>query len=92
MKNAIKIPLPDDVAEALCHVLDHFIRDEARDYEAASSECQEGHIFNSLRLVERWLSEHARLQPQTPEETPLGFGARLARWRGVLSATARLRR
>ena len=63
MDSQSKPQLPTEVLEALRHILDYLMDDEAADYLANSlAEGRENHIYNSLSLVDRWL---ARLEGNT---------------------------
>lgn len=57
MDSKPKPQLPTEVVEALRHILDYLMDDEAADYLANSlAEGRENHIYNSLALVDRWLA------------------------------------
>lgn len=52
-------PSTDDVVDALRRILHRFMADEAADYmETSPLENREGHIYNHLRTVARWLKHY----------------------------------
>jgi hypothetical protein len=47
--------MPCKVSKALCNIVDHYMPDEKRDYEASKEKSSVTHIFLDLDLVDAWL-------------------------------------
>jgi hypothetical protein len=47
--------MPCKVSKALCNIVDHYMPDEKRDYEACEEKSSVTHIFLDLDLVDAWL-------------------------------------
>lgn len=52
-------PSLTELARSLAWIVEHFINDEAADYRNRdSAEERDGHIYNALRTVARWLKHY----------------------------------
>lgn len=52
-----KAGISDDVLAAIETIVDYLWDDEAKDWQAADTECRKRHIFHSLRTVRNWLDD-----------------------------------
>ena len=53
---------PRPVIEALWQILDLYSDDERKDYEGRTKVDREGHVFEAIDTVSRWLATVARIE------------------------------
>lgn len=64
----LRIPLPDDVAQAIRALVIYLADTEAQDFAASPPSAQSRHIHIAVTRVARWLETHAPSVP--PPQQP----------------------
>jgi hypothetical protein len=53
--STIRSEMPEEVVEAMEHIIDYLWDDESRNYSIADDDARENHVFGHLAVVQRWL-------------------------------------